>query len=302
MQLNLRQIEVFRAVMTAGSISGAAKLLYVSQPAVSRLLSHTEQRLGFGLFERVKGRLYPTPEARQLFKEVEAVYDGVRRVEELANELAEKRSGILHLVSSPSIGHMLIPMAITAFHQTHPEVKVTFQPLTVVPLTQMLLEHRADLGAVILPSQHPNLSSEPIGQGDLVVIFPYSHPLASRSMLTIEDLLPYSLVSYRSETPFGTLVEQMFQEAGYARRVAIEVSSPHNACSLVKAGGGIAIVDEFSAHSAAGDFVVRPIAHTKTLAIHLVQSRFEPLSQLAQDFAHVLRDTVKAQGFAMQEN
>jgi DNA-binding transcriptional LysR family regulator len=300
MQLNLRQIEVFRAVMTAGSISGAAKLLYVSQPAVSRLLSHTEQRLGFSLFERVKGRLYPTPEARQLFKEVEAVYDGVRRVEELANELSEKRSGILHLVSSPSIGHMLIPMAITAFHQTHPEVKVTFQPLTVVPLTQMLLERRADLGAVILPSQHPNLSSEPIGQGDLVVIFPYSHPLASRSMLTIEDLLPYPLVSYRSETPFGTLVEQMFQEAGYVRRVAIEVSSPHNACTLVKAGGGIAIVDEFSAHSAAGDFVVRPIAHTKTLAINLVQSRFEPLSQLAQDFAQVLRDTVKAQGFAMR--
>jgi hypothetical protein len=61
-------------------------------------------------------------------------------------------------------------------------------------------------------------------------------------------------------------------------------------------------VDEFSAHSAAGDFVVRPIAHTKTLAINLVQSRFEPLSQLAQDFAHVLRDTVKAQGFAIREN
>lgn len=299
MQLNLRQIEVFRAVMTAGSISGAAKLLFVSQPAISRLLSHTEQRLGFGLFERVKGRLYPTPEARQLFKEVEVVYDGVRRVEELANELSEKRSGILHLVSSPSIGHMLIPMAITAFHQTHPEVKVTFQPLTVVPLTQMLLERRADLGAVILPSQHPNLSSEPIGQGSLVVIFPYSHPLASRAMLTIEDLLPYPLVSYRSETPFGTLVEQMFQEAGHSRRVAIEVSSPHNACTLVKAGGGIAIVDEFSAHSAAGDFVVRPIAHTKTLSINLVQSRFEPLSQLAQDFAKILRDTVKTQGFAI---
>ena len=240
MQLNLRQIEVFRAVMTSGSISGAAKLLFVSQPAVSRLLSHTEQRLGFALFERIKGRLYPTPEARQLFKEVEAVYEGVRRVEELASELSEKRSGILHLVSSPSIGHMLIPMAISHFHQQHPEVKVTFQPLTVVPLTQMLLDHRADLGAVILPSQHPNLLSEPIGQGNLVCIFPYNHPLASGSMLTIEDLIPYPLVSYRSETPFGTLVEQMYQEAGHVRRVAIEVSSPHNACSLVKAGAGIA--------------------------------------------------------------
>ncbi|MBC7077924.1 MAG: LysR family transcriptional regulator, partial [Synergistales bacterium] len=69
--MNLRQIEIFRAVMITGSISGASKLLFVSQPAVSRLLSHTELRMGLKLFERVKGRLYSTPEARSLFKEVE---------------------------------------------------------------------------------------------------------------------------------------------------------------------------------------------------------------------------------------
>ena len=70
MSLNLRQIEIFRAVMTTGSISGASQLLFVSQPAVSRLLSHTEQRVGFALFERIKGRLYATPEAKKLFHEV----------------------------------------------------------------------------------------------------------------------------------------------------------------------------------------------------------------------------------------
>jgi len=89
MQLNLRQIETFRAVMTTGSISGAAKLLFISQPAVSRSLAHMEQRLGFALFERVKGRLYATPEAKKLHREVEAVYRGVQRVGELALELSE---------------------------------------------------------------------------------------------------------------------------------------------------------------------------------------------------------------------
>ena len=68
MALNLRQIEVFRAVMITGSISGAAQLLFVSQPAVSRLLSQTETRIGFALFERIKGRLHATPEAKKLVK------------------------------------------------------------------------------------------------------------------------------------------------------------------------------------------------------------------------------------------
>src|SRR3546814_17260281 len=71
MSLNLRQIEVFRAVMSTGSISGASKVLHVSQPAVSRLLSYTETRVGFPLFERIKGRLYATPEAKRLFREVD---------------------------------------------------------------------------------------------------------------------------------------------------------------------------------------------------------------------------------------
>ena len=64
MKINLRQIEVFRAIMLTHSMSGAAKALHVSQPAISRLVSHTEQRLGLKLFERIKGRLYPTPARR----------------------------------------------------------------------------------------------------------------------------------------------------------------------------------------------------------------------------------------------
>jgi len=302
MQLNLRQIEVFRAVMTTGSISGAAKLLFVSQPAVSRLLSHTEQRLGFTLFERIKGRLYPTPESRQLFREVEAVYAGVRRVGELASELAERRSGILHLVSSPSIGHMLIPLSIARFRATHPDVKVTFQPLTYQPLTQMLLDNHAELGVVILPVQHPNLLSQPVGQARLVCICPYNHPLAHRSLLSIADMQPYPLISYGIHTPFGTLVEEMYREAGHTRRLAVEVSSPQNACSLVQAGAGIAIVDEFSVKSrGSGDLVVRPIDQAKILTANLVQSRFEPLSQLAQDFVDALRCTLREQGFELTE-
>jgi DNA-binding transcriptional LysR family regulator len=297
MQLNLRQIEVFRAVMTTGSISGAAKLIFISQPAVSRSLSHMEQRLGFPLFERVKGRLYATPEAKALYREVEIVYGGVRRVSELASELAERRAGILHLVSSPSIGHLLLPMAITRFSRTHPEVKVTFQPLTLQPLTQMLLEGRAELGAMIVPTDHPNLLSQPIGRGELECICPYNHELARRAVLEISDLKPYPLVSYSPDSQFGTLIANLYQRESQPLRVSIEVSSPINACALVKAGAGIAIVDEFSARSSQGDFVIRPIRNTTQLVINLVQSRFEPLSQLAQDFVQSLKETIETSGF-----
>ena len=68
MRFKLRQMEVFRAVMLTGSMNGAAKLLFVSQPAVSRLIAHAEQSLGLQLFARDKGKLTPTPEAQRLFE------------------------------------------------------------------------------------------------------------------------------------------------------------------------------------------------------------------------------------------
>ena len=61
--MRLRHIEVFNAVMLTGSVSAAARLMNVTQPAVSRILAHAELQLGFALFQRVKGKRPPSPGA-----------------------------------------------------------------------------------------------------------------------------------------------------------------------------------------------------------------------------------------------
>lgn len=298
MSINLRQIEVFRAVMTTGSIRGASELLFVSQPAVSRLLSHTESRVGFALFERIKGRLYATPEAKKLFHEIERMYQGVQRVNELAQELAENRQGILNIVSSPSIGQMMIPQAIAAFREDHPQVKLTFQYLGYAPLKERLLNHQADLGVTILPVDHPNLESTPLSKGQLVCICPYNHPLSRLGTLTLADMRPYPLISYDRATPFGLIMEGMYDAAEEVLRAAIEVGSPQNACSLVQAGAGIALVDEFSVRNwPTHQLIVRQVANAPELQANLVHQRFDPLSKLAQSFVLVLRDLMQKQGF-----
>ncbi|MDQ8021495.1 MAG: LysR family transcriptional regulator [Moraxellaceae bacterium] len=298
MSLNLRQIEVFRAVMITGSISGASQLLFVSQPAVSRLLSHTESRVGFALFERIKGRLYATPEAKKLFREVEHVYAGVQRVNTLARELSEHQEGILNVVSSPSVGQMVIPLAMAAFRETHPQVKLGFQFLGFAPLVERLLNRQADLGVTILPVEHPNIESTPLGSGRLVCICPVNHPLALQASLVATDLLSYPLIAYDRASPFGVLVSGMFEAEGASYRTAIEVGSPQNACALVMAGAGIAIVDEFSVRSwPSSQLAVRPIENAPSVRANLVHTRFEPLSQIAQTFIAVLQQLMQSEGF-----
>lgn len=290
MQLNLRQIEVFRAIMLTGSISGAAKLLNVSQPAVSRLIAYTESRVGLMLFERIKGRLYPTPEARRLFVEVDAVYQGVQRVNEVASDLVEKRSGTLRLAVSPSLGQTLLPMAVAKFRERFPDVKIHLQTLVSPHLAQALLTQQAEVGvATIFKLDHPNLEVRPIYEDRLVAVLPATHPLADRKELHVRDLAELNLIGYGLDTPFGQLIEQMFQGEGMAPRLSVEVRLTHIACAMVQAGAGVAIVDELAVIGRVWpDVVVRPILPATVMPVNLLHLRFEPLSRLAQDFIETL--------------
>lgn len=276
--------------MLTGSISGAAKLLNVSQPAVSRLIAYTESRVGLILFERIKGRLYPTPEARRLFIEVDVVYQGVQRVNEVASDLVEKRSGTLRLAVSPSLGQTLLPMAVAKFRDRFPDVKIHLQTLVSPHLAQALLTQQAEVGvATIFKLDHPNLEVRPIYEDRLVAVLPATHPLADHKELHVRDLVNLNLIGYDVDSPFGQLIEQMFQSEGLEPRLSVEVRLTHIACAMVQAGAGVAIVDELAVVGRVWpDVVVRPILPATVMPVNLLHLRFEPLSRLAQDFIDTL--------------
>ncbi|GAA5237151.1 LysR family transcriptional regulator [Verticiella sediminum] len=296
MSLNLRQIEIFHAVMVTGSISGAAQLLYISQPAVSRLLSQTEYRIGFALFERIKGRLHATPEAKKLFREVQSVYNGIQRVNAIAQELADNRQGSLNIVSSTNGGQMFIPNAIAAFRQSHPGVKINFMILSYAHLLERLLDHQADLGLITSPMEHPNLTVERLGTNRLVALFPRGHPLEALEDVRLQDLQPHALITYDRSTPFGALTEQFYEAQGLALDPFTEVGSPYSASALVQLGAGVALVDEFSVKSVTDGLAMRPLADSPVAQINLVYYGLEPVSQTARAFIEVLRERVRKVG------
>ena len=94
--MNLRQLEAFRATMVAGSITGAAGILNISQPSVSRLIADLELSVGFALFRRVGRGLVATVEARRFFEAVEGMFMGVDRLRELADTIRTTRRRCRH--------------------------------------------------------------------------------------------------------------------------------------------------------------------------------------------------------------
>ncbi|MEG0881421.1 MAG: LysR family transcriptional regulator, partial [Janthinobacterium sp.] len=121
--MRLRHIEVFHAIMQVGTISGAAQVLHISQPAVTKVLQHCELQLGMPLFERVRGKLYPKPEAHRLFVETEKLNRDLLGIRRLAASLKGHAVETIRLVSTPTLAISVLPFAMTEWRRDFPHTR-----------------------------------------------------------------------------------------------------------------------------------------------------------------------------------
>ena len=143
--MRFRQIEVFHAVYTTGSISAAARVLHVSQPSVSKVLHHTEQQLGLALFRLVRGRLVATDEAHALFVEASEVFKRLTSLQKTADNLRDQADGRIRLAVVPSLGLHIAPLAIARFRERHPDTTFVVKTLHHDELFEALHERTCDI-------------------------------------------------------------------------------------------------------------------------------------------------------------
>ena len=110
--MNLRQIELLRAVVRCETTVRAAQELGLSQPAVSNAIKHLESQVGFPLFERVNNRLFPTAEARSLYEESEPIFTLHAALEARVQDIKENRAGHIRIIATPPLGYGVLPAAL----------------------------------------------------------------------------------------------------------------------------------------------------------------------------------------------
>lgn len=288
--MNLRQMEVFRAVMVAGTLTGAARMLHVTQPGISRLLKYLEMHLGVPLFERQANRLVPTPEARALFREIERIYRGVAGVQEFAESLKRGGPSSLRIVSSPSLGLYVVPRAVAELRASFPGVAVSLEILPVGPLTEMLAGEQAEIGVSFDTIDHPSIRCEVLTQTRLVCVLEATHPLAGKKSVALAELAKHPSISFGVETTQGRAVSELFREAGLERQISAQVRIGRAAVSLAAAGVGIAIVDEFTAEEGVRlGLKALPIRPTRGFSACIARNRNAALSRAAAAFCEALK-------------
>lgn len=288
--MNLRQMEVFRAVMATGTIAGAANLLHVSQPSASKALSLAERRAHLRLFERIKGRLVPTPEARRLYEEVERLWGGVERVRKLTMQLQNPAAASLHIGASPSLGSALIPESLALLYEKIPDLHAQVDLWVPPLLTDAALDGSVDIAISLYPLDHPNLRQFPIHECGWVCVMPPGHPLCAKDVIFPRDLLGYRLISFPHVKAYGVKPEVIFGAVYPKLNFRLEVRAGQSACLFSAAGIGISIVDELSVMGNSFPHLeVRPFRTRAKLAVSVVHSVHRPLSNTARLFCELMQ-------------
>jgi len=282
---------VFRAVMLTGSVSGAARMLYVSQPAISRLITHTETSLGIKLFERTGGKLSPTSAAIALFEEVQPVYDAALNVDRFVENLANQSTIEISVSSSPALGLDLLPRVIELFHRRNPKTRVRFFTTLTIDVPNELLSKKTDLAITLLPVNNPNLTVETLGKSRIVCAMLRDHPLAAHETISFEDLAGHETIFPSPGIAFGRMVRSTLESYGFEITPTFEVPRAELACALAKRSLGVALVDEFCAgHDLWSGLVVKPLAQPIAYDVNLIYPKFAVRSRTVEQFIHILRD------------
>lgn len=295
--LNLRQIEAFRAVMLTGSVVGAARLMSVTQPGVSRTIGLMELRIGYALFERRGRRLVPTPEAEALYREIERLYGSIERISQVAQDIRFQRAGALRVATLPALAQWLVPRAIARFQSTRPDVTVFVQSLPSRQIAELVSTRQFDLGIIELPLSRPATEIEPLEPVPSMAVMPAGHRLARKKQISLKDLDGERMVMLSQHSFVRYQLDEAFSTLGVAPNVVLETPSSSIACALVAAGAGITLVSKWTAAPFAGaDLVVCPIKEAIASRHAIIFPQTSTRMLLADAFANDLKEEIRQSG------
>lgn len=288
--MNLRQIELLRAVVRCETTVRAAQELGLSQPAVSNGIKHLEAQLGFPLFERVNNRLFPTEEARALYQDSDPLFAMQAAFATRVQDLKENRAGHVRLIATPPLGFSVIPRALQLFLAKRPNMRVFFDIRRFETVIDAVDNGTAELGFVLGLGDHRGLESEVFFSENMVCVMPPDHPLAARELVTPADLRGVPFIALERGTKMGTILRRAFEKAGERFEFSVEVRYCNTACVLAEAGVGVALVDPLSPLFA-GRFRLtsRPFEPASRVAASVVRSRKRPLSRAGEAFLREVR-------------
>jgi len=287
--MRYKQMLAFRMVMLSGTVTQAAERLSISQPAVSNLIGSLEQHFGCPLFERRKGRRFPTPGAMHIYEDVASALSGFEKVSRSAHDIREQKSGSLRIACLPGLALTFMPDVIAEFLVGRDNVSVTLQAQPSLKIQRWIAADLYDIGVAELPLVHTGIDLETYNF-KCVCCLPDKHPLLKHDILTAKELDGEPFVALGREHMTHQQTLQAFAKAGAKWNIRIEAQMFWPAARLTHKGCGISMLDPFTASELSNlGLATRPFQPDINFQIGMLYPAEHPRSLLTKEFSKLVR-------------
>ena len=287
--MDLRQLEIIRAIADTGSFTAAGDKLHVSQSAISRQILLLEEELGESVFHRIGRRIRITPAGEALLQLSHRVFHDLQETVTAIGEKQESLRGALRLVGGMTVCLYVFPTLLSEVRRVHPHLDLKVTVGSTERSIAMLRSGGGDLGLLTLPIDATDLVSVPVLQEELLVATYPNHPLAMKRRLSAADLNRQPFILFETGSITRRLVDEFFTRERIHAEIVMETENVEIIKAMVRSGLGIGIVPW---QAVAGDVRAKQLFVSR-VAGHSLERQFgwlyPKMTRLPRSVSEVLR-------------
>lgn len=292
-QINLRQVEAFKAVIENGTVSRAAEILHVSQPAMSKLIAHLEFDTKLKLFDRHKGRLAPTDNGMRLYHEIDRIFAGLRQVDSAVEAIRREDQGQISIGVLPALAGTFIQRATSKFLKERENIFCSIQSRRSWAIVDWIVARKFDVGLIDDGFSNPYVTLEPLLEQPMVCVMPLDHPLTRKTVIEAADLDQVAFVSFPPDSDLGHRINAMFEMHHIKPRTVMDANFVLTVCELVAAGHGVSLVHPVLASEARNRIAVRRFKPDIMDNVVLCRSADSRNAELVSLFSLAVKETAE---------
>ena len=240
--MDLRQLEIIRAIAETGSFTAAGEHLHVSQSAISRQVLLLEEELGEAIFHRVGRRIHITPAGESLLQLSHRVFQDVQETVAAIRDIQESLRGTMRLVGGMTVCLYVFPSLLAEIRRTHPSLDLKVTVGSADRSIAMLRSRVGDLGLVTVPVEATDLVTIPVLQEEMLLVSYPAHPLARKRQILPSELNGQTFVLFESGSVTRRLVDDFFAREGIETKTVMETENVEIIKGMVRHGLGISII------------------------------------------------------------
>lgn len=291
--MDIKHLQYFMEVTRTGSFTKAAENLYITQPALSRIVKSLEDDVGAPLFIRSRKRLILTDAGNVLYKHAQVIEKQLQLLETELASMVKLRKGHIRIGLPTIVNSFFFSKLIASFHQEYPEVTFQLEEDGSKRIEEKIMNGTLDFGVVVLSDKNNRVDDYTFVHEKLTLVVPSSHHLVEKEEVALHELKDEAFIMFNQDFELRNLILKACKEANFQPRIISETSQLDFIEELVASNLGITLLPESTSRELTAD--VQTIAVTNPVIewnLAIIWKREEHLSQMNKEFISFARDNL----------